>query len=272
MVATRASDADRDSCLEDIEAAFADGRINDAEREARTQAALQATTLAELSYLVSDLGPAAKLPTKVAAVLSPKKGSPAADSLSPRLLRNLLIGSLVAAVIAVVLWISNAGDDDQAASGPASQQSVPKERLELHTAEGFERFVALTKAKFGTTIIDSAAIYPDYASVEVVMKDNPRRAENWYFAKGFEGDPTKGTRPADAATIDLASVDPVAYARAIKRSPSVLGVEDITSTYVVIHDTGGEPSFSVYVSNKYSENGYWTFTLDGKEISRYAFE
>jgi hypothetical protein len=188
------------------------------------------------------------------------------------LLRNLLLGSLVAAAIAMVLWISNAGDDEQAATGPASQQSVPKERLELHTAEGFERFVALTKAKFGTTIIDSAAIYPDYASVEVVMKDNPRRAENWYFAKGFEGDPTTGTRPADAATIDLATVDPVAYARAVKRSPSVLGVEDITSTYVVIHDTGGEPSFSVYVSNKYSENGYWTFTLDGKEISRYAFE
>ncbi len=67
-------------------------------------------------------------------------------------------------------------------------------------------------------------------------------------------------------------VDPAAFARAIKRSPSVLGVEDITSTYVVIRDTGGEPSFSVYVSNEYSENGYWTFTLDGKEISRYAFE
>ena len=272
MVATRASDADRDSCLEDIEAAYADGRINDAEREARTQAALQATTIAELSDLVADLGPAAKLPTKVAAVLSSKKRPPAADTLSPRFLRTLLLGSLVAAAIAVVLWISNAGDDEPAAKGTAAQQSIPNERLELHTAEGFEQFVALTKAKFGTTVIDSAAIYPDYASVEVVMKDNPRRAENWYFAKGFEGEPSNGTRPADATTIDLAAVDPVAYARAIKRSPSVLGVEDITSTYVVLRDTADEPTFSVYVSNKYSENGYWTFTLDGKELSRYAFE
>ena len=273
MVATRASDADRDSCLEDIEAAYADGRINDAEREARTQAALQATTLDELAQLVADLGPAAKLPSKVAAVLSPRKRPVAATGLSRRFLRNLLLVLLIPAVIAVVVWVSTAGDDEQAAtSGTPAQESVPKERLELHTAAGLERLVALTKAKFGTTIIDSAAIYPDYASITVVMKDDPRRAENWYFAKGFEGEPSKGTRPADAATIDLATVDSAAYARAIKRSPAVLGVEDITSTYVVIRDSGAEPSFSVYVSNEYSENGYWTFSLDGKELNRYAFE
>ncbi|VXB67842.1 conserved hypothetical protein [Aeromicrobium sp. 9AM] len=273
MVATRASDADRDSCLEDIEAAYADGRINDAEREARTQAALQATTLAELAELVADLGPAATLPAKVAAALSARRKPGGSQGLSPRALRILLLVVLVPAVIAVVVWISTAGDDKKAATpGSTSQQTVPKERLELHTAEGFARLVALTKAKFGTTIVDSAAIYPDYASITVVMKDDPRRAENWFFGKGFEGDPTKGSRQAEAATIDLASIDPAAYARAVNRSPSVLGVEDVTSTYVVIHDTGGEPSFSVYVSNEYSENGYWTFTPAGKEISRYAFE
>ena len=271
MVATRASDADRDSCLEDIEAAYADGRINDAEREQRTQAALQATTLTELADLVADLGPAARLPTRVAAALTRKRPA-TTGGLSPRFLRNLLLVTLVPAVIAVVLWISNAGDDEPTASGTSSQQPSPKERLELHTAEGFERLVALTKAKLGTTTIDSAAIYPDYASITAVMTDDPRRTENWYFAKGFEGEPSKGTRPADAATIDLATVDPGAYAKAIKRSPAVLGVEDVNSTYVVIHDSGGEPSFSVYVRNEYGENGYWTFTLDGKEIRRYAFE
>ena len=273
MVATRASDADRDSCLEDIEAAYADGRINDAEREVRTQAALEATTQAELAELVADLGPAATLPAKVAAALSQRKQPGDAQGLSPRALRTLLLVVLVPAVIAVVVWVANsAGDEKAATPGSPSQQSAPKERLELHTAEGFARLVALTKARFGTTIIDSAAIYPDYASITLVMKDDPRRAENWFFGKGFEGDPTKGSRPAGSATIDLADVDPAAFARAIKRSPAVLGVEDITSTYAVIRSTGGEPSFSVYVSNEYSENGYWTFTLDGKEISRYAFE
>jgi hypothetical protein len=273
MVATRASDADRDSCLEDIEAAYADGRINDAEREQRTQAALQATTLQELADLVADLGPAAKLPAKVAAAFKPSTGNAAGTQLSRRFLRRLLVVLLVPAAIAIVLWVSNAGGDDKPTTpGSAAQESNPKERLELHTAAGLEQLVALTKAKFGTTVVDSAAIYPDYASIEVVMKDDERRVENWFFAKGFEGEPSKGTRTADSGTIDLAAVNPAAYARALKRSPSVLGVEDITSTYVVIHDTGGEPSFSVYVSNKYSENGYWTFTLDGKEIRRYAFE
>ena len=272
MVATRASDADRDSCLEDIEAAYADGRINDAEREQRTQAALQATTLAELADLVADLGPAAKLPSKVAAALTLKARPATTGGLSPRFLRNLLIVTLVLAVVAVVLWISNGGDEEQAASGTSSQQSNPRQRLELHTAEGFQRLVALTQAKFGTTTIDSAAIYPDYASITIVLPEDPRRTENWYFAKGFEGEPSKGTRPADAATIDLATVNPAAYAKAITRSPAVLGVEDVNSTYVVIHDAGGEPSFSVYVRNEYGENGYWSFTLDGREIRRYAFE
>ena len=272
MVATRASDADRDSCLEDIEAAYADGRINDAEREQRTQAALQATTLAELAELVADLGPAAKLPTKVAAALTLKRPA-TSGGLSTRFLRNLLLVTLVPAVIAVVLWTANAGDEEKTATtGTATQQSNPKQRLELHTAEGFQRLVALTQAKFGTTTIDSAAIYPDYASITIVMPEDPRHTENWYFAKGFEGEPSKGTRPADAGTIDLATVNPAAYAKAIKRSPAVLGVEDVNSTYVVVHDPGGEPSFSIYVRNDYGENGYWTFTLDGKEIRRYAFE
>ncbi len=57
MAGTRASDADRELCLNDIESAFADGRINDAERESRTQSALQAKTLDELARLTADLRP-----------------------------------------------------------------------------------------------------------------------------------------------------------------------------------------------------------------------
>jgi hypothetical protein len=271
MVATRASDADRDSCLDDIQAAFADGRINDAEREARTQAALQATTLSELAVLVSDLGPAAKLPSKVAAPLSPADA--VISVISRRLLRALLIATFIPAVIAVVVWISTANrDDDPTTPGSVSQESIPKERLELHTAAGFEKLVALTKAKFGTTIVDSVAIYPDYASVEVVEKADPRRVQRWYFAKGYEGEPSKGTRAADAVTIDLTSVDVAAYVKAIKRAPAVLGVEDVKTTYVVIGASSKEPTFSVYVSNEYSESGYWSFTLQGEEVYRYAFE
>ncbi|MEV7398739.1 DUF1707 domain-containing protein [Aeromicrobium sp. NPDC092404] len=273
MAETRASDADRDSCLEDIEVAFADGRINDAEREERTQAALQATTLSELAALVDDLGPDTKLPSRVAAVRTPKKKRPAdSGGLPPRVLRSVLVGAVVLAVITVAAWISSAGGDDGAGPGATTGQSVPKDRLELHTAEGFEQLVELTRNKFGTTRIDSAAIYPDYASITIVTKDDPRRTENWYFAKGFGGEPSKGSRTADAPTVDLASIDATAYAKAIKRSPTVLGVEDVNSTYAVVRAENGQPAFSVYVRNEYNENGYWTFSADGTEIERYAFE
>lgn len=261
MAATRASDADRDSCVEDIEAAFADGRINDTEREARTQAALQATTLPELTALVSDLGPTAKSPSRASTPL-------------PRPGRNLLIGILVPAIIAVTIWIITAanGDDETGSPSAVGQETVPEGKLALHTAAGLEELVTLTRAKFGTTLVDSAAIYPDYASIEVVEKDDPRRVQRWYFSKGYEGEPTKGTRAADAVSIDLASIDSDAYVRAIKRAPSVLGVEDIETTYVIVRDTDQQPSYSVYASNEYSESGYFTFTADGQEIYRYAFE
>jgi hypothetical protein len=271
MVATRASDADRDSCLEDIEAAFADGRLDDAEREARTQAALQATTLGELADLVSDLGPAATLPRRPAATAAGPDG--AASTVSRRALGVLLLVAGVLAVIALtILVVATSGDDDDATPGGRPQQAVPQDRVRLQTAAGFERFVDQTRAKFGTTLVDSAAIYRDYASVEVVVKDDPRRVERWYFGKGYEGDPSKGTRSADAVTVDLAAIDPAGYARALKRAPAVLGVEDITTTYVVMGETGGQPTYSVYVSNEYSESGYYTFTLQGEEVYRYAFE
>jgi hypothetical protein len=266
MVATRASDADRDRCLEDIETAYVDGRIDAAERESRTQAALQATTVAELDDLVADLAPTPAPASRPGANLG--------GAISRRTLVAVLIGGVVAAVAAVTIWLATTGDDDAESAVPVGTPTtqVPEGKLELHSAEGFEQLVAAIKDKFGTTVVASAAIYPDYASIEVVTPDDPRRAENWYFSKGFEGEPSKGTRPAGAKTVDLAEVDATAYAKAVRRSPVVLGVEDVNSTYAVIRDNGDGPTFSVYVSNAFRENGYWTFTVQGKELRRYAFE
>lgn len=255
MAATRASDADRDGCVEEIEAAFADGRLDDAEREVRTQAALQATTLPELAALVSDLGQTA----------TPRgRGG-----------RALLIGGVVAAVVAAAVWIVSVANRDEptpARTPAVGQESIPQDALALHTTAGLEQLVDLTRARFGTTLVESAAIYPDYASIEVVETDDARRVQRWYFRQGFEGTPSKGTRAAGSVPIDLASIDTVAYARAIERAPSLLGVEDVTTTYVVIDERDRQPTYSVYVSNEYSESGYYTFTAGGEEIYRYAFE
>jgi hypothetical protein len=275
MPGTRASDADRDSCLEDIEAAFADGRINDAERESRTQSALQAKTLQELSALVADLRPPPGTPTSLADLAS-------APAMSGKAVRSVLVVTAVAAVAAIAIWIvaANGGDDagpvgqgsSPTEATPVAQQQPLKNKLALHTAAGFAKFVSLTKDRFGTTLVESAALYPDYASVNIATKADPRHTERWYFAKGYEGDPSKGTRPKDDPMIDMAQVDTGALVRAIKRAPSVLGVENVDTTYVILNDWDGEPAFWVYVSNEYHETGFWTFSLEGKELYRYAFE
>ena len=204
MAVTRASDADRDACLEEIEAAFADGRIDDPEREARTQAALQAVTTSELTRLVSDLGASH-------AGLRPGRSTMVR-------LRLVLLGALGLAVAGVVALVAVVGGDDAPATpAPLSSAATPpSDRLQLHTAAGLKQLVTLTRAKFGTASVASAAIYPDYASLEIVLTDDPRHVERWYFAKGFEGRPSRSSRPAEAVTTDLAAIDPTAYAKALR--------------------------------------------------------
>lgn len=278
MAGIRASDADRDNCLEDIEEAYVDGCIDDAEREARTQSALQSATLAELSALVADLrpGPGPSTSTR------PLSATP----ISPRVVRLLSIVTIVPVVVAVavIAIVRSAGDDGAQVdfdglpgtpvtqATPVKQQTEPKQTLALHTAAGFTRFVELTRKKFGTTQIDGGAVHPDYASINIVTAAEPRRTERWYFSRGYEGSPTKGTRRADGPIVDLGQVDVTALTRAIRRAPSVLGVEDINRTYLVFGERESQPSMSVYVSNEFNETGYWTFSLTGQELLRYAFE
>ena len=56
---TRASDADRSAVAERIRDAFADGRLDEQEFDARIHAALTARTVQDLEHLLDDLGPAA---------------------------------------------------------------------------------------------------------------------------------------------------------------------------------------------------------------------
>jgi hypothetical protein len=59
VAVTRASDRERDAVVQRVQDAFAEGRLDDAEFDERTRAALTARTHAELDVLLADL-PAAK--------------------------------------------------------------------------------------------------------------------------------------------------------------------------------------------------------------------
>jgi len=267
MAGTRASDADRDLCVNDIESACADGRIDNTEREARTQAALQAKTLDELAQLTSDLRPPG---------IEPRISALSATTVPKGLLKKVLLVAMIPAAIAIIVWVAtSAGNDSPASNVDTSEPNLsnqPDDTLKLHTAAGFEQFVKATKSAFGTTTVESAAIYPDYASVNIVIPDNPRRTERWSFREGYDGDPSKGTRSGEDTVIDMTAIDVPALMDAVKRAPKELNVEEPKSIYIVLDDRDGLPGMSVYVSNEYSETGYYSFTLEGKETYRYPFK
>jgi Domain of unknown function (DUF1707) len=66
--ATRASDRERDAVVQRVQDAFAEGRLDDAEFDERTRAALTARTHADLDALLADLPAAAGAPGTAPAV------------------------------------------------------------------------------------------------------------------------------------------------------------------------------------------------------------
>ena len=266
MAGTRASDADRELCLNDIESAFADGRIDNAERESRTQSALQAKTLDELARLTSDLRPPAA--QRLTSFTTP--------TMPMGMMPKVLVAAIIPAIAAIIIWIAASSGNDSSPTSPDSSNpnlnSQPGDTLKLHSAAGFEKFVKATKSAFGTTTVESAAIYPDYASVNVVVKSNPRRTERWSFREGYNGDPSKSTRAAEDTVIDMAAVNIPALMKAVKRAPAELNVKEMKSIYIVLDERDEQPAMSVYVSNEYNESGYYVFSLDGKEKFRYPFK
>src|SRR6516225_8506868 len=69
--ATRASDRERDVVVQRVQDAFAEGRLDDAEFDERTRAALTARTHADLDGLLADLPAAPSAPGPAAAVPGP---------------------------------------------------------------------------------------------------------------------------------------------------------------------------------------------------------
>ncbi|MGZ5367390.1 DUF1707 SHOCT-like domain-containing protein [Aeromicrobium sp.] len=272
MAGVRATDQDRDKVVEAIEEAYAKGQLDDAERELRTQRALQATTLPDLSALVSDLQPRLNL-------LTPKGTS----NVVPVLL-SLVAVSVAVAVVGIVVGLiaGNASEFDLGDSLPPTSSPFPsfvtprpavtEVKGSLLSEEGFTGLVDEVKAKFGSALVDDAVVYPEYASFTVPLESNKRHTQRWTYRNGFIGTPTQGNRRPDDPLIDLDKVDVKALMKAIQQSKTALGVEDVSSTYLIFDERNDQPAMSVYVSNDFRDTGYISLALDGKVLYTYKFQ
>ena len=263
----RASDAERDACIEMLEKAYAEGRLNDIERQHRIDSALAAITQDDLARLTRDLGPR---PTTA----RPTTGT-ATASVNPAAVK-VVVGFVIGLVvlgIAVPLLMHSGGTSTP--SMPMGQPNSTPPPLQLHTADGFAKFKDIMGDKFGSTEVTTLVLYPDYASVTVPVAGSESRLETWSFRGQFGDEPMSLSSRSSfdsGNNIDISDIDVPVMLSHLKESPRALNVEDVKSTYIVIdshHDE--DPGYSIYASNEYSESGYWRFTLDGKETRRYAF-
>jgi len=271
MALLRASDADRDACIETLNAAFADGRLTDAERTLRVGRALTAVTRRDLAGLLGDLEPRP-------APASSSVADPAGD----RRTRGLLLVVLAAVVLVgfAIAGVLSAGTSEGEAGGPAETVDVvdpvaSPAASELHTVDGYRTFVEAVREKFGSSTVVEAVLYPDYASVTVPVDGSPNRVERWYYRTGFDDNTVqRSTRSSsEQVDVDLADVDAARLVEHLVEAPKALNVADSTNRYAIIgrQPAGADVGYAIYVSNEYSESGYWRFTLDGREQDRRPF-
>lgn len=278
MAGVRATDQDRDKAVESIEDAYAKGQLNDAERELRTQKALQATTLYELQTLVSDLS---LIPSVIQDLSSPNPLKFLAPLFtSKRLIPTVAIALAVSFALGIFAFARVIGSTSDLIPDSVPDfdnpfpQEQPVDKLErnLLTEKGFTDFVKKMKAKFGTAVVEDAVVYPEYAYFSIPLKQNQRHTQGWSYRGSFEGTPSQGNRTNDDPLIDLAKVDVKALMKAVRDSKTSLGVSDVNTTYLIFDDRENQPAMSVYVSNSYSDVGYLSLSLSGEELYVYRYQ
>lgn len=299
----RVSDGDRNAAIKAVEAALADGRIVQADRDRRVDQLRSAQTPSELEMITHDLahreqtwstytppaeaeaapppipppsvayGPPQTSSPEVARLSGTKPSSKAPWMLIPVLLIFLVAGSGIFGVLRAI------GDSDETFEFEFDDPNIefpeydgPAAAPQLLTARDFNAMRAAIRRETGSTQAFRAVVYPGYASLELPAEPTGQRALS-YFYDGDLGEPSKGRSTSER--FDLASIDPEVMTRLARKAKKTL-VEDPTAWYVIIEkpgppfDNGGW--FTAYASNEFGESGYLEATLDGTIVNRYVTE
>lgn len=260
----RAREQDRaDACLI-LDAALGDGQLSADDHRALTELAGAAKTLGDLSELTADLQRPADAP---------------AEPRRPRSYRGLFAAGVAVAVVCAA--VAGFSLTHRSAAEPAAIPDVVAEVQPLvvpmpapATAEGFALIREQYRAKFGTTVVDELTLHPEHASLRAAPPGQPNRLIRWTYRGGFlpSGEPT--TRPVDTPTFDLATVDPAVLGRLVSQALEQTRVDGGVVTHIGLgpDTSSGLPRISVYVGNKFSENGYLWATPAGDVVRVYPFK
>ncbi|UYM04852.1 DUF1707 SHOCT-like domain-containing protein [Solicola gregarius] len=281
---TRARDSDRDRAVAQLDEAYVDGQLSDAERSLRVSQALAARTIGDLDGLVEDLQGA---------------GSPATIG------RRRTIAVIVAAtgatvliaVVGAITALSGGDGDDRAAvaepveiqqpsSAPTAEPTVeqseepePETAAKPLTRQYFEDFRDAYRKRFGDTLIYDAMYFED-GNVSFSRQLSRARRDllqdwDWYAATGFE----KSISPPapnvwEYEPLDLSSVDYQKLVRHVVQGRKHLGVTQPGRSVRVSMPLDAEYEeqlIEVSVTNEYSDRGWRYVTLDGTLVESHPF-
>ncbi|HEX7740319.1 MAG TPA: DUF1707 domain-containing protein [Marmoricola sp.] len=277
---TRARQADRDAVLGQLEAAYADGQLDRAEFDRRSDRALRARTLGDLGVLVADLQ---------------SDGQPAlrrAGSASAPVSRRMIALAAVIVVAAglIVTKIAD-GHDDAPPSPPAAVQqpavddAAPAEKEELATAplpeplslQAFRAFRTAYRERFGTTKLYEPTFHAN-GDVHFSVPYGPVGKNRidpmfWSPKDGFDEWADPSTNVFDEGIVDLARVDLAALARNAVHARKYLNVENATVMITIERDPDLRPQVQVRfnASNSLDESGWMATTLSGRELASNPF-
>lgn len=293
---------DRDAFIARINRAADAGLIGSVDRDIRITNVKHAQSETELQLIARDLdqlegslrpaeswvGPPSTAPVPAAqpagaATVTSPATSPAAGSTAGKVAG--IIGCVVVVVVAVTFLVigivafvairgatSSSSGGDSAVSGDVevAEPLVPPYGLD---EQGINDFLTTYRDRFDTSQVVELVMYDDYAVVQVPVEGKARSA-GWLYRDGkwedFGGVRASfpGSQPVDTARLDAA-----ALAGNVERARTALGVEEASTTYVVVHDYSVDepPQVLVYASNEYNESGYLLTRLRGAVVREYPF-
>ncbi|MFE3290252.1 DUF1707 domain-containing protein [Rhodococcus sp. NPDC059234] len=250
----RARDSDRADACGLLDAALADGQLDETEHAARSAAAMRAKTFGELDRLVGDL----QVPGRFAdaPVVRPARRLPGR--------RTLLAAVAVGLAAAIGALAGTVGGGGSAAPLP-----------DLTTGNGLRHFVDDYRARFGDTVADEADLFPEHASIDRPSAE-PTRSEPYLYRGEFELWGSASTRSRDARSFDLGALNLPVIAQLVAGAPRSLRIPDGDVDHLSLRFEPGDDKLpaavTIFVQNAAGDSAHMVTGFDGKIRSMYPFE
>lgn len=274
----RARDADRDRCVEVIEAAYVDGQIGDADRELRVSRARSAETREELEGLTRDLRPTARTMTPATSRVSPpaRPGRYAGGVVAGLGAVVVLVGAGVTGVVALAMFAVSGTSETVTSPGfeaaPAPVESATRGASYRMTAPQVRRFVTAYEKKFGTLEAFEVVLFPQRVGVQVPVRGPRPRMERWTWDGEWRQDTTAAAVTGPNQRVDAGAIDARLLLSNIRVAERGLDVEGARFTHAVLHRRNDGPTeLNIYVGNELQESGYLSTTPAGDVVRRHPY-